>query len=222
MSKLKKGVFKAALVVIIVLLVFTLLSKTIYNLMLPEVKKETMSKGYLNIVHTYSFEAVTGEDGRAVMKLGYEQLNALLDEGEISGVVLTLEDENKQQPVTFSAESYEYNEESDCFDTTVIIKSETDIPQGLPLNAQLVVKETSDSHVLVPLNCIYYDISGYYVFMLEETETLWGKGQVVRRVDVELLGTDYNNAAVNLNEIFTVVSSSSDSLYDGASVRVAQ
>ena len=47
MTKLKKNVFRIALAVLIILLVFTLFSKTVYNLMLPEVKKESASKGAL-------------------------------------------------------------------------------------------------------------------------------------------------------------------------------
>ena len=90
------------------------------------------------------------------------------------------------------------------------------------MSARLTVKETSDSYTLVPLNCIYFDGTIYYVFELVDTETLWGKGQVVRRVDVELIGTDYVNGAVNVNGMFTVVSSTSGALYDGANVKVAQ
>lgn len=132
MSKLKTGVFKTALALCIVLIMCTLLSKTIYNLMLPEVKKEVVSKGHLNI-------------------------------------------------------------------------------------------ENSDgTYTLVPLNCIYFDGSDYFIFKLEENETLWGKEQIVRRIDVELLGSDYTNGAVNVNNISMVVSSTAKALYDGANVKVAQ
>lgn len=50
MSKLKKRVFKIAIVVLIVLILFTLLSKTVYNLMLPEVRAATPTMGSLSSV----------------------------------------------------------------------------------------------------------------------------------------------------------------------------
>ena len=222
MSRLKKNVFKTALALIIILLVLTLFSKTVYNLMLPEVKKEAMSEGSLNTSATFSFEAVVGENNTAAMSLGYDQLEALLENGDTDGTVFALEGENREIPVSFSVESYEYNEETGLYDTGIAITSDEPLTQGLPLRAGFTVQKSSGSYILVPLNCIYYDGTGYYVYRLEERETLWGKGQIVRRVDVELLGSDYVNGAVNLNDLFTVVSSTSSALYDGANVKVAQ
>ena len=222
MSKLKKNVFKAALILLILLLVFTVFSRTVYNLMLPEVKKESMTKGPLNTSRTYSFEAVVGENNRAAMTLDYNRLEALLENESVEGTVSALEGEVRQIPVSFSAESYAYNEKTGLYDTNIVITSDEPVAQGLPMSARLTVKETSDSYTLVPLNCIYFDGTSYYVFELVDTETLWGKGQVVRRVDVELIGTDYVNGAVNVNGMFTVVSSTSGALYDGANVKVAQ
>ena len=80
----------------------------------------------------------------------------------------------------------------------------------------------SDYDLCVPMSALRQDSHGYFVYVMETTQTLMGTDKRVVRRDVYIENTDGRYAAVsgNLNSNDQVILSSSKPLSDGDSVRV--
>ena len=80
----------------------------------------------------------------------------------------------------------------------------------------------SDYDLCLPMSALRQDSHGYFVYVMETTQTLMGTDKRVVRRDVYIENTDGRYAAVsgNLNSNDQVILSSSKPLSDGDSVRV--
>ena len=80
----------------------------------------------------------------------------------------------------------------------------------------------SDYDLCVPMSALRQDSDGYFVYVMETTQTLMGTDKRVVRRDIFIENTDGRYAAVsgNLNNSDQVILSSSKPLSDGDSVRV--
>ena len=77
-------------------------------------------------------------------------------------------------------------------------------------------------HLCVPMSALRQDSQGYFVYVMETTQTLMGIDKRVARRDVNIENTDGRYAAVSgaLQSSDQVILSSSKPLSDGDSVRV--
>jgi hypothetical protein len=95
----------------------------------------------------------------------------------------------------------------------------------LPEVRQESIRADADGVALVPQTGVYIDRSAdppvTYIYVIEETASLWGHGQAVRRLDVEYIGEDYRYVSVRVpgGDRLFVALYPSRVLYDGAAVR---
>ena len=80
----------------------------------------------------------------------------------------------------------------------------------------------SDYDLCVPMSALRQDSDGYFVYVMETTQTLMGTDKRIVRRDVYIENTDGPYAAVsgNISSNDQVILSSSKPLSDGDSVRV--
>jgi hypothetical protein len=77
---------------------------------------------------------------------------------------------------------------------------------------------------VVPINCLYEDADGPHVFVLSERATLMGREMFVERMDVMVVGRDFQNARIEYFGAYIqyIAGYPTKALTDGAVVEVSQ
>lgn len=111
-------------------------------------------------------------------------------------------------------------EDSNLLDVTV------DLPEGVleaGMSAEIEINPKSKNYSsMIPIQALYEDQSGYYVWILQEEQGVMGKQLVVKRFGIEVLDKNSANAALAdgmLTNDQEIVSSSSRMIEDGSRVR---
>lgn len=239
MAKVKKTIFRIAIVVFILLLLTTLLSKTIYRIMLPQVSQTRLTKGDLRSSITLSTvlgapvdnSETTSDSGEnkpitqiysARLSLSFQELKSYLTSSVPKCTVNTLDRTKTDGSVDVEYESYIYDELQNRFIVSLTVSSnELPLEQGLPLTITVWLAEESGEYLL-PINCVYNDSGIYYVYQIHQSKTIWGMTSTVQRVDVEFINSNYQNASINFSgdPTLPVVCYPSKPLSDGAVVVV--
>ena len=100
---------------------------------------------------------------------------------------------------------------------------------ALPMTGQLYHSEESDSDQyqeaeiydgIIPSSALYKDQKGYYVWSIQEEESVLGNYYAVKRVSVDFIDADDTHSAViGLTENMVVIISDSEGLTEGEHVR---
>jgi hypothetical protein len=233
MTKLKNTVFKIAVALLILLLLATVVSKTIHNLMLPQVTAVFAQRGELRDKATYRLRCAVGDeltsdtsaDGGFMyvseMRLTYDELYALKRSSSraevrtFEGVVAAT--------VSLTVAQYEYDAQDDMFLTSLAIGSASPLERGLPVAVTLESELTvSGGQTLVPLEAVYNDGASYYVYAISEAKTMWGVTQIVTRRDVAYFGGNYEfiSCDYDVSRGGKLACYPTQPLHDGASVRI--
>ncbi|MDR1299223.1 MAG: hypothetical protein LBJ84_03090, partial [Oscillospiraceae bacterium] len=208
MTKLKKRVFTAAVALFILLLLATVLSRSVYNLMLPQVTAVPPQRGALINPVTYSLHSVVGrefEDGEAAdgymysaaINMTYDELYVFRQTANRRARVNTFDAEEPSVSVSLAIVDYAYDAALGIFVTELSLTSSEPLEPGLPFTVDIVDNRVTESgELLIPMGGVYQGDGGYYVWLVKDAKTLWGATKTVERVDVEYFGSNYAYASV--------------------------
>ncbi len=222
MTRYKRIILRISVFLLLFLLVATLLSRTVYRLLLPQVDVAKVQSGSLNTSVTYrtavgdltvSGEAVTEENDNAAeediikpeytadLGVSFDELKKLLmKEGfKLSATAEPLL-EDDVIPVDITLSGYDYDSLSGRYIAHFILISEDKpLESGLPLTITVRPVQNEKTN-LVPLSSVFTDFSSgmpqYCVYALLERQTMWGKETYVQKQFVTLVGSDYQFSAV--------------------------
>lgn len=246
MTRFKRVIIRISFFLLLFLLVATVLSKTVYRLLLPQVNAVLVQTGALDTAVTYrtvigqlsaesisdstenADEAVTVSPDdlkyNADLNISFDELKMI----KTPNVKLIASIEQLTEKVTALVDivlsEYDYDSATDRYIGHFTITGRGQkLKPGLPLT--IIVQPTK--HVgptIVPLNSVYTDFSTgvplFFVYEVTDRQTMWGKETYVQKRTVTLSGSDYLNAAVEFLDAKRVACYPTRPLNDGDAVKV--
>jgi hypothetical protein len=103
--------------------------------------------------------------------------------------------DNDTVPVDISLIGYVYDSAADRFITLFSLADTSGaVETGFPLT--ITVMGSVLESALIPLGGLYADAGQYYVYSVENTQTMWGTESVVRKKIVSYVGSNFGYASV--------------------------
>jgi hypothetical protein len=219
--RIKRIILRVSVFLLLFLLVATVLSRTIYRLLLPQVNVAAVRTGALNNEVTFrsaiglplvveaaeapavseapAEEEAPGPRFAADASVAFDELQTLLSpDFKLTGSAELLSGEGTKVDVSLS--SYDYDAVSGRFTARFAVAGRDDpIEPGLPLLITVKPVEKEETS-LVPLGAVFPDYAAtspqYCVYGLSERKTMWGKETYVQKITVELGDSDFQSVAV--------------------------
>jgi hypothetical protein len=239
MTRLKRIILRVSVFLLLFLLVATVLSRTVYWLMLPQVTVVKVQPGMVNNSRAYKtviMEADAGEarenggpdaaqpEYAAELSLTFDELKTLYSVETVLQAAAESLTDKAAVPVDISLSGYTYDSAADRFITRFSVSdADSAVEAGFPLT--ITVRQAVRDSMLIPLGGLYMDDSnGYYVYGIEQTRTMWGTETRVRKKTIAYVGSDDRYAGVIFlpNEGASLVACyPSRPISDGDTVKVA-
>ena len=224
MPRHKKIVLRVSVFLLLFLLLTTVLSKTIYRLLLPQVN-ETYPKVTGSLDKSITFRSVVGlradvtvgEDVQGGLALAekppenpeyavdlsvtFEEIKLMYTQGSSLTAVADMVYYPEGIPVNIERPGYSYDAATDRYIVHMKITS-----RGKPIETGAPLTFTLTPYIyfppfLVPLTGVFSELNAgirqYYVYELEDRKTMWGKGTFLKKIDVTLNDSDYQYAQVS-------------------------
>lgn len=223
MKKYKRTVVQAAVFLFIVLAACTVASRTVYNLLLPEVHSLLPSSGTLKNTRGYVGE-ICKEQGTAWLcfSIDGEEAERIINEASLKCSYIVDGEEVSDTPYVKRAE---YDEEKNRYQVWASLgRNAENAAEGTTASVTATIK-SKKYDILIPLECISRDERGnQYVMALMHRDDLWGTQFYVDKRIIVIEENDYQYAAVDDNSLASLKLAAYPSriLADGESVRVEE
>lgn len=236
----KKRIGKAAAVLVAILLVCTVASRSIHTLLLPQVSALRVQSGSIRYSEVFTGvimpQAAEGAETQAepeqavvAFRLPLEDAKKVLRTSvtlSCSYSTLAGEDifvlQTWQSPASILAAKYDAA--SGMYEIQAAIQPEQAVAAGTPAQVT-AVSQSVEYGALVPLGCVMRDAQGgAYVMILEETNDIWGLSTRVRRCEVAVLESNEQYAAIegSVPRGARLAAYPARTLRDGEEVRVVE
>lgn len=227
MPRFKRVIMRLSVFLLLFLLVATVFSKTVYRLLLPQVHEASVSAtGGLD--NSLTFRAVVGspiddiddvshqgdptptetapENPQYAVDLSlpfYVIQMILMHNGSLSATAEQIY-ETAGTAVSAEISGYDYDVGSDSYIVHLSVRSKgKPITAGLPLTF-IITPRTYIPPYFVPLNSVYTELLAgkpqYYVYAIEDRQTMWGRETYIQKRIVTLGGSDYQTAQVTFTD----------------------
>ena len=205
---------------LLLVLFLTFYSKTFYNAHLPTVTVARPMQGELDHSVEGSGRVMRGEEkGQWKVELLVDEAAADMVDMESQASIDIKGRMGKIEGHVNAVDFYQKEDGTQGYTVTIAFACEDESMEGKKADVKLwKTEEVYDG--IVPSNALHKDMKGYYLWTVQQVESVLGDSYAVKRASVDFLDADSSHSAVmGLTENMAVIINGPEDLSEGSRVR---